>query len=188
MSSSAATSRSSAASSEIVERLPLPRFERHDRLRPLERQVHRLAGRRMSRPPALCSCCAHAERCRRQLQCLRFRSGTYLGLVVDQPERAVGQQVDAIDLGAQPDRRASRRLRRRNVNAPSSSYSIRRRSIDARRARLPSRARDRRCRNRPRSRTAARVRARLRPGGSERSAGLAQLRTALRASGTSFGA
>ena len=62
----------------------------------------------MSRPCSATTL-AHARAIDRQLQ-RGSAIGHVLGLVIDQPECAVTQDVDAIDLRSQPHRR-SRRLR-----------------------------------------------------------------------------
>ena len=144
---------------QLVERLAAF-FERHDRLRPFERQVHRLAGRdvaavrlstatcgrtrcRSAAAAPACdrartsSCSRSAGTCRRRSRSTRSilaRRRTVARLAVFAGERELA--VELVFHQALADAR--------------------------RRAPLPSRTRDRRCRSRPPSRTAARARARLR--------------------------
>ena len=93
-----------------------------------DRYIASLAG--MSRPCVGRQRRAHAGAVDRQLQ-RQLAIGHVLGLVVDQPERAVAQQIDAIDLRAQADV-ADAPSSPVNVKAPSSSYSISRsRMLDA---------------------------------------------------------
>ncbi len=149
------------------------REQRHDAPRPLEREVRRLAERPVAPVPAG-EPLLGAQAVDRQLQRARpVRRPAEL--VVDQPERAVLEQVDPIGLAAQRHRARPVGGREREVarRADARAGARRRRSG----ARPPCAARPRRGRRRRTTRAAASARAPLRRPAAARASDRRRRRT-----------